>query len=186
MPTYQKAPAEAVKTMAEVLCKFESHKPLIEAKVTIDLLFAYCDRDDDTGKPKNAALMLNGYPCLGVARIVNLKDRVKGLADAEICIDGDWWTEKAQEGQKVALLDHELYHIALKTRKELLQFDDHGRPKLRMRKHDIQVGWFAVVAERNGADSMEQTQAKAIMENLGQFFWSALVPDGSPKQLVTQ
>lgn len=41
--------------------------------------------------------ILAGYPkhhgvkAAGLCRIVNLKDRVKGLGDVEILIDGDWW-----------------------------------------------------------------------------------------------
>jgi hypothetical protein len=43
-----------------------------------------------------------------------------------------------------------------------------------LRKHDIEVGWFAVVAGRNGGASLEIEQAKAIMDSYGQLFWPAI------------
>lgn len=90
---------------------------------------------------------------------------MKGLGDAEILIDADWW-EKANEAERKALLDHELQHFA-KTDK----VDDLGRPKLKMRRHDVQVGWFKSVAERNGVSSQERLQAAQMMHEHQQVFW---------------
>ena len=173
MPTFQKCD-KSVRDMAESLLKeFESHKPLIDAKVNVDFVFAFCDRDDD-GQPMNDALMLHGVKALGVARKLGLKDRAMGRGDAEICLDGDYWGEKATDAQQRALLDHELHHLAVKTTKGQFVYDALGRPVIRMRKHDFQVGWFKCIADRHGKHSQEQIQAAYALDAMGQSFWPQL------------
>lgn len=167
-----------------ILNQFPSHKPLVEARVRVDLVFAYADRDDETGEKLNNALTKNGIKCLGLTRALPLKDRVMGRGDAEICLDGDWWSEEATDAQQQALLDHELHHVALKMKKLVLQCDDLGRPLIKLRKHDVEVGWFACIADRHGAHSQEQIQAKAIMEAAGQYFWPDLCGAGKTVKLL--
>lgn len=177
MPTFKKC-EKSVHDLAEnILKKYQSHLPLLDTKCRVDLVFAYCDRDEDTGERLNNAIMHHGQAAYGLCRILPLKDRAQGRGDAEITLDGDWWAE-ATEPQKAALLDHELHHISIKTSKKVYQFDDLGRPKLKMRKHDVEIGWFAAIADRHGAASQEQIQAQAIMEATGQYFWPGLVKDG--------
>ena len=146
----------------------EFYPELVEAEMTVDYLFAYADLDD-FGNPKNDAITVGGYPADGMARIVNLKDRAKGNRDAEIVLDGVEW-DKLSEPEQRALLDHELYHFTLGK-----GTDDLSRPKLRMRKHDVHVGWFGLIAERHGIHSAERRQAKQIMEVKGQIYWPELV-----------
>lgn len=158
-----------------LLEKFPSHGPLWIGKVKIDLVFARAERDDN-GNLKGCALKKNGLRAYGIARKLPLKDRVMGRGDAEIVLDGDWW-ETATPEQQAALLDHELHHISLKADKHgNIQFDDIGRPQILLRKHDVEVGWFAAIAERHGAASIERTQAKTIMDGYGQFLWPELAP----------
>ncbi len=149
--------------MAEQLIK-EFHPEFEENKLRIDLLFAYGEKDD-AGEIKSPALKKNGVKALGITRKINLKDRTKGLGDAEICLDGDWW-EEADEAEKKALLDHELHHIIITADTDMLR-----RPLLRLRKHDFEIGWFAVIAQRHGSASQERIQAKAMMDRGGQYFW---------------
>lgn len=171
MPTYKKSP-QTVKDMAKsILEQFESHHPIRDAGVRVDILMAYPEYDEETGEPLNDALKHQGQKALGICRIVNLKDRTKGLGDAEILLDGHWWDNTASEEQQRALLDHELHHLAVKKKGEEIQKDDLGRPKLRMRKHDYQFGWFTTIAERHGIHSQERIQARAMMEIAGQYYW---------------
>lgn len=93
-----------------------------------------------------------------------------GRGDAEITIDNQWWEESTEE-EKRALLDHELHHIALKIDKRGIVRDDLGRPKIQMRNHDLEIGWFKVIAARHGDNSQERLQAKHAMNNMGQYFW---------------
>lgn len=175
MPTFQKCPQPVRDLANEILCEFESHQPLLDAKVTIDFVFAYSDKDEDTGKPLNNALSKNGCKALGICRKIPPKDRAMGRADAEISLDGDWW-EEATDAEQRALLDHELHHIQVKIDKRGLVRDDLGRPVLDMRKHDYEFGWFKVVAARHGNHSMERTQARQMMCDAGQYFWPEIVP----------
>jgi hypothetical protein len=170
MPTFQKAGKE-IKVMADkLLNEFETHKPLREAQVSIDYLFAFADRDED-GNPTNNALSKNGVRALGIARKIPLKERVMGRGDAEITLDHDHW-ESITEQEQAALLDHELHHISIKVNQHgIVDVDDIGRPKILLRKHDADFGWFKIVAERHGARSIECQQAKSLFDNYGQAFW---------------
>lgn len=170
MSHYQKCPPEVHAMAAEILREFESHQPVADAGVTFSLLFAFGARDENTGELVNGAITHHGQRALGLCRIVNEKDRVKGCPDAEILLDGDYWPTVDEPAQR-ALLDHELHHIALKTKGEQLQFDCAGRPKLRMRKHDVEIGWFKCIAERHGPHSIERQQAQHLMDSCGQYFW---------------
>lgn len=171
--TYEKA-NEAIRTMADsVLRQFESHHPLIDAGVTIDILLAFAERDEETSQPIGPALTQGGYVVAALTKVTGLKDRAKGCADAEIVIDGDWWADHGRDEQ-IALLDHELHHIAVVIKNGAVVRDAHSRPKLRLRKHDVQVGWFSVIAERHGAASIECQQAQNVFDHYGQYFWPAL------------
>lgn len=158
----------------EILCRYETHKPVLDARVKIDFVFAYADLDDD-GNPTNDAIRRNGVKALGMTRKMASKDRAMGRGDAEITLDHDWW-DKASEAERTALLDHELNHIQVKINQHgVISRDDLGRPQLIMRKHDVDIGWFKIVAERNGEASLERIQARAIMDASGQYFWPEIV-----------
>ncbi len=174
MPTFQKCTKDVHDLCRSILTKHESHNPVLHHEVKIDLVFAFGDQDDK-GRVLNDALSKNGIRALGICRAIPLKDRVLGRGDAEISLDGDWWGG-ATESEQEALLDHELHHVSVQADKAgNVQFDDIGRPKIKLRKHDVEIGWFKCVAERNGISSQEQIQAKAIMDQAGQFFWPDVV-----------
>jgi len=173
MSTYQKAPSEVKELAEDVMKEFPSYKDLLEAKVKIDFLFAFADVGED-GEPTGDAITKHGIRALGVCRKIGIKDRVMGRGDVEILLDGDWW-ESATNGRRRALLDHEMHHILISTDSdgEVIR-DDLKRPKIKMRKHDVEVGWFALVAGRHGSNSLELEQAKAVMDSYGQLFWPTI------------
>lgn len=159
MPMYRKASAEVNQIVEQMLEKY--HGPLRDAGVQIECLFAFA-LTDDNGDSTGPALKLGGYPCNAVVRILNLKDRTVGRGDAEIVIDGDQWDTWDDE-QKRALIDHEIEHLELKTDDEGVIRDDLGRPKLRLRKHDVHFGWFDSIARRHGAASFEVQQFRQLV-----------------------
>ena len=173
MPTFQKCPAAVIEMANGILVEYDTHKPLLDARVKIDLVFAFSDKDDD-GNPTNDALKKNGVKALGITRKIPLKDRVLGRGDAEIALDGDWWKEAPKE-QQLALLDHELHHLSLKIDKRGLVRDDIGRPIIVLRKHDYEFGFFNVIAQRHGQHSQERIYAARMVEEAGQFYWPDLV-----------
>lgn len=173
MPTYKPCDQSVADLAAKVLKKHESHAPLVKAKLKVDLVFAYADCDENNQKV-GSALKLRGITCRAIARIINLKDRAKGQGDVEVCIDGDWWPD-VDEREQEALLDHELHHFQVKTSKNGTPLtDDLMRPIIKMRKHDVEFGWFKIVAARNGQFSLERIQAGKLMEESGQFFWPSI------------
>ena len=169
MPTFERCDSEVDKLAIRIIPEYETHQPLIAAKAKIDYVFAYGDRDDK-GELLNDALKKNGMKALGIPRKISLKDRALGRGDAEIAIDGDWWTEATSEERK-ALLDHELHHLAVKIDERGIVMDDLGRPKLQLRHHDYEFGFFRVIAARHGNASQERIQAKVMMDQDGQLFW---------------
>jgi len=181
MPFFERGNDKLRELANDLLCKFETHKPVLDAKVKIDYVFAFCDRDEETGEPLNDALTKNGMKCLGLTRKLPPKDRVMGRGDAEVALDGDWWA-KANPDEQAALLDHELHHIAPKLKKGVLQVDAQGRPQLFLRKHDFEVGWFHIIAARHEA-AVERHQARGLMDGYGQLYWPELVGPGKVTKL---
>ncbi len=178
MPTFERCDKSVDALAHELINKYESNRPLGVIDVRIDLVFAYADKDEDTGEALNDALTKNGIKALSITRKIPLKDRALGRGDAEIALDGDWW-KQATEEQQAALLDHELNHVAIKADKNgNVQYDDLNRPQLKLRKHDHEFGWFKCIAERHGDASLERIQAKAMMDFAGQLYWPGIAPMG--------
>ena len=141
------------------------YRDLADADVTIRYLFA--SNPDAIG----GALKHNGYPAAATVKVNSLKDRVEGKTDCAITIDKKWWDAHDQRAC-AALIDHELYHIliAYDDEGELIT-DDAGRPKVKLRPHDFQIGGFHVIAERHGPHAEEVvailgTQAKWVQMGL--------------------
>jgi hypothetical protein len=155
---------EAVGLIAGLIA---SHHPdLQKHEVTVGVVLA---TTDDPDKP---AVKLHGYPCAAVVSITPYKQRIHGVADALITIDAANWDDLS-ERQRESLIAHELTHLTVATdRKGYAKADDAGRPKLRMRLHDVQVGWFMSIAERYGEDSYEVQQARDIQDKHGQLLFS--------------
>lgn len=178
MSTFKRCPDEVKQLANSILCEFETHQPLLDARVTVDYVFAYPQLDEKSGEPVSDAITKNGVKALGLCRALPLKDRAMGRADAEITLDAYWW-DSATEEERRALLDHELHHIAIKIDKRGLVRDDLGRPVLQLRKHDFEVGWFKAVAARHGIHSQERLQARQVMCDYGQYFWPEIAGEVS-------
>src|SRR5581483_7031910 len=162
---YTVAPKAVDKIVAAMMKQY--HGPLESAGVTVGCLFASAPTDEN-GEKTGPAVKLHGYQCAAVVRIVGIKDRAKGISDVEIVIDGDRWDEWSDE-EKDALIDHELEHVELVTDGEgAAKRDDLDRPKLRLRKHDRQFGWFDSIARRHGRHSFEVQQATEFAKDHGQ------------------
>jgi len=159
--TYSNATQEIAPIAEPLIAKF--HQDLVDANVTIDFIFATAGINEDTGEQTGPAIVHNGYRALGLTKIMSLKDRTMGRADAEILLDGDVWVGMSAD-QCNALLDHELEHIEVKRDKVgAIVTDDLNRPKLTLKKHDFQAGWFHSIAERWQVSSQEIMQLMGLM-----------------------
>jgi hypothetical protein len=160
--TYSAASADLLKRIERM--QAEHHPDL--AKVTIGALFTF-----DSEKSESV-LKHQGYAAAAVVRITPLKDRALGLADALIVVDRTHW-QKLSAAQMNALIDHELEHLTTVIDEETgkPKFDGMDRPKLQMRRHDHQLGWFDVVARRHGEASPEICQARQLLEQTKQLYF---------------
>lgn len=141
------------------------HKDLDSAAAKVDIVMAF--RDPDGEAP---AMEKDGHRILGQASTIKLKDRVKGMGDCEIMLDGDAW-DGLPDKQKAALMDHELEHFEVK-RDKVGDFimDDLNRPVIKIRNHDRSFGWFDTIAMRHRSDSMEVHQLRKLFTEEGQVY----------------
>lgn len=157
-------------------CMEKYHPALNEAGVRVGARYAHAPRDEESGEPKGPALKLHGYPCLATVKIVSHKDRVAGLPDAIIDVDGDRWDDLS-DAQQRALIDHELTRLELALDEEgKPKLDDCHRPKLKMRQHDHEVGVFNDVVRRHGPAAPESAAFAAAHRDFvqRQFPWGSM------------
>ena len=127
-------------------------------------IFMASNGDKESHEP---AVKLHGYPCYATIGIIPYKQRVDKRADAEITIDESKWKDMPETQQR-ALLDHEITHLeVVRDEDGFLKTDDAGRPKLKMRLHDWQLGGFRVIAQRYGADALDVVEAVAFRDTFG-------------------
>lgn len=152
MATFQQASDADVQLLRQVVEKY--HPRLIGVDIGLLEAYAPCDADGNV-RPGATALKVHGIAAYATVKINSLADRVEGKPDATIRIDADVWGAHSDK-RKVAILDHELAHLLLATDKDgNVKRDDLGRPKLKMRYHDLVVGGFSDVVERHGAAAVE-------------------------------
>jgi hypothetical protein len=141
----------------------ETWYPELEG-VAICALFVFGDEDEQV-------LTHNGYYAAATMKIVGTKERAAGLADAMLVVDRYVYSAMTP-AQMNALLDHELYHLerVIDEKTGHAAIDAIGRPRLSIRKHDRQFGWFDEIAERHGENSIEVQQARHFASATGQLY----------------
>lgn len=152
----------------------------VKVGLTCDVVLV--DTDDPDAEVTTPVLKLHGVPCAAIVSITAVKNRAKGFGDIEIAIDRRRY-EQMTDDERDALLDHELHHPEVrKDRKTHIPLIDAlGRPKLKMKPHDHEFGWFTEVARRHGDASLEVRQAHRMMDTAGQFYWPDLFEAGAPR-----
>ena len=160
MPTTYRTADHLQPLLAEVIEAY--HPDLKRYGVTFTILTAHSDPDSD--KP---ALSVRGHAAAGQIKINNLKDRVAGLADATLLLDGDRW-ESWTPAQQRSLLDHECTHLVVVVKDGVVQTDDCGRPRLKIRHHDEEIGIFRDVIERHGEECLDVEACKPLHKFLTQ------------------
>ena len=160
------------------------YKELAEAFVTFDLLLAYGPRNKE-GEITAPAIVLQGHRAAATVRVNSHKDRVKGLNDVTIEIDGDLWPEWSAEA-RAAVLDHELYHLELVPSPDgRWKLDNANRPRLRLKKHDFHFGGFRAIADRHRGQSFEvqavEEAYSLIAGERGQLEWPWAAPQPNRK-----
>lgn len=149
---YSAAPADVVQRLNAMKAKF--HPDLQQHGVTVGVLMVVEDAEDP-----EPCLTVGGYPAVAKVKITACRLRAHGLPDAQIDIDLVSW-HGLGDAEQDAVLDHELTHLEIDFYRKSGQpkRDSCDRPKLRLRLHDHQYGWFSGVAERHGEASLEVQQ----------------------------
>lgn len=119
-------------------CVEEHHEELVDARIAL----AWCT----SWKPD-----VDGRVVLGKCKKASDLDREFAPFDFVILLSRWWWQDlQVTDAQRVALLDHELCHAAVryddKTGDPVR--DERGRKVYRVRKHDIEE--FADIVRRHG------------------------------------
>ena len=166
MPNIYALADTATETLCEELMRLY-HPDLDTVAATIDLVFALRDPESDSEAP---TLAVNSHRAYGITKIHGLKERVLGLKDAEIVLDGDAWPSMTPHVRR-SVLDHQLQYLEVRRDKNgEFVLDDLNRPILKMRQTDRSFGWFDAVAERHRAHSLECIQLQKLISESGQIY----------------
>jgi hypothetical protein len=169
---YEHCPPEVIRLLEDAMTRW--HPELVEAVVEIKPLFALAYSRSGEAIP---AIKVRGHAAIAKIKITKLEDRVRGMGDATLLIDGARW-ERMGHNARLAILDHELEHLNVDPEK----LDDAGRPKLKMRHHDFEVSGFDSVAKRQGENSIELQNVALLKERFAQL----LIPfPDMPRQEAT-
>lgn len=157
----------------------EFHEELGAVGVTVAVLMAHPPENKD-GEQTGPALKLRGHQCDAIASIVPIAFRAQGMKDALIKIAVDRWDGFTEE-QKLALLDHELEHfvVARNLNGDPI-LDSCGRPKLKMKHHDVELGFFSAVARRHGMASGEVHACRQLIGLQGEIYFPFIDPKSIP------
>lgn len=150
--TYEPCDEEVIALVDSVMRAY--HTPLADAGVTTHALFAR-DYDETTGDAIQAVKRA-GYPAAAKISVTSLADRARGIPDAKLVIDEYSW-KHLDANRRRALIDHELQHLELSVDFHTMEIklDDLERPKLKLRVHDFEVGYFRAVVLRHGKAAIE-------------------------------
>ncbi len=164
--TYTQADKDTLDLVREILA---THYPAIRGMVPelqIGVLLACSDKEE---KP---ALTRGGYPVAGQIRVISQENRAAGGPDVLITLDGDQWSDRSVVEQ-YALVHHQLHHIVPVKLHALTgtgakgwacELDGLGRPRVRLRKHDFEIGGFNRIIEVHGDAAIEWQEVKRVHE----------------------
>lgn len=150
----------------------------LDPRPTLSILMAESDKDD---KP---ALKHHGYPAAALISITSPEERVAGGSDLRLKIDNIAWS-RMNERRREALIAHELLHIDVTTvpgRDTEPVTDDYGRPKVKLRLHDWEVGGFSQIVDWYGDDAVEKRIVNDINERLSQMVLPFMDADKTGKR----
>lgn len=170
MATYRNADGQAHDLIRELIEAY--HGSLKDTGVRIGALFAFAPRDEETGEPTTAAIKKYGLPACSMVRIVSQRDRIAGLPDAQIILDGEAWEREWSDEHKRAVIDRCLQYIEVQLDEEGgVKLDDCNRPRLRIIPPDYLISGFRVIAERHGDESVEVKEARKVQKVYGQLLF---------------
>jgi Putative phage metallopeptidase len=103
------------------------------------------------------ALKHHGQAAAAIIGPVGWELRAQGAPDVLIRVDARVWENlESNPRARLALIDHELTHIHVMFGEDgKAKKDGAGRPTVRMRPHDFELGVFKCIIDRWGFDSID-------------------------------
>lgn len=168
------AAAEDLKLLAGATQQY--HEPLQAAEARIGLVMVSCD--------DGPAITHAGAQALAKVRRLNARDRLLTGFDAVIEVDAAVWESFTRE-QRIALLDHELTHLAVeKTGGGRPRHYPDGRPKLATRPDDWMITGFYEVVERHGEHAPDAAAISAVIKQGQHLFPFAIESRKEPRPRI--
>lgn len=157
------------------------YRELAREKVRIAILMVH-PRVDDQGKPLDHALKFAGAPAVAKIEVVAPKIRVLAGIDVLIQIDAFRWEDLINE-QRIALLDHELRHLYIKTDSDgVTKRRPDGSVELGTMPDDWLLSGFKDVVQRHGQHAIEAMSVRQLHEDcqeVFEFLKDTAVPDAA-------
>ena len=146
MPTFFDIPdPDMTNVLTDILTDY--HNELLNACVNVGIIVVRKEGKETESMPAFP-------PALARVKITSRKNRLHCEHDAIIEICHFRWNSLTLAGQK-ALIDHELTHLVPMVKDEEIVKDDLGRPRLKMRKDEIDLTAFTEVIARHGAEATD-------------------------------
>lgn len=166
MPTFEKAKRELYTRLAEVCAEY--HPELEQIELKIGVVFAFATTNDD-GEPTGLALSRGGKEVAWVAKVTDAAQRLTGSPDLLVKLNGDQWADWS-EARQTSVLDEVLYAVEIVRDKETgnPESDDAGRPRIKLKKWDIDVQGFETIVRRHGEASLCRKALDHVYDRLRQ------------------
>jgi len=185
---FRKADKEAYTMLAEAL-RHPDHEWLSVAGVKWGLVMVDPAKDAN-GEPTGPALVSAQHAVLGMVKLIPQRDRVFMAIDVMILVDAPAWRNMNSQRVKLALLDHQVSHCAVRLQGpgRLPVTHADGRVRVWMLPHDFQVGGFAGSVKRYGRDallylSLRETHSKLAGQATDQLMFRWASPaEGGPER----
>lgn len=165
MNTHKPAGLDIARRVKRLLKKH--HTDLHKSRARIDALFVTTDGED------GAPVKEKGIVSIVSPAIIPARYRGGMKADAVLLIDKEGFDELTPK-QQDAWLDHGLQHLQPSMKEDTVALDGNDRPKLKLRAHDVTLGFFSVIAQRHGDHSPEVMACKALVEHSKDVFLPGL------------
>ena len=160
---YEQATEIDLKLLEDIISNNEEHNTIKTLNLKYNLLYVYPNTDED-GNIKSPAIKNKGVACAAIIKLIKGADKIIKNYDFEIHVDKSVWDEISLN-EKIAILDHELYHIKFRTDKNgNFKFDDYNRPMLQLKEHDLVFWGFSDIAKKHGDSSIEKKTIKNIIK----------------------
>ena len=160
---YEKALNEDFQILADIIENNDEYADINIFKLKYNLLYAF-PNVDDAGNITSPAIKNKGVACAAMIKLIKGADKIIKKYDFEIFIDKSLWDE-ISINEKIAILEHELFHIKFKKdKKGEFKYDEYDRPMLQLKEHDLIFWGFSDIAKKHGDFSIEKKSIKDIIK----------------------